>query len=78
MGPKALEDEDAVFKYQWQVLNGATWANIAGASPLMSVNIARLVGCMAGSFVASSDGRGGTSVTEPPANQQQFLTQSHA
>jgi hypothetical protein len=44
----------------------------------MSVNIARLVGCMAGSFVASSDGRGGTSVTEPPANQQQFLTQSHA
>ena len=43
-----------------------------------TANIALLGNYMASSFVPSSDGHGGTLVTDPPANQQPLLTHPHA
>jgi hypothetical protein len=42
-----------------------------------TVNMALLGSYLAGSFVASSDGHGGTLVTDPPARQS-LLSQPHA
>jgi hypothetical protein len=43
-----------------------------------TAKIALLGNYMASTFVASSDGHGGTSVIDPPANQVNMLAQSHA
>jgi hypothetical protein len=40
--------------------------------------IALLGQYMAGSFVASSDGQGGTLISDPPPNQQSLLAHPHA
>jgi probable HAF family extracellular repeat protein len=54
--------------------NTGTLAVKEGAS---TINIALLGNYMANSFVASSDGHGGTVVSEPPLGESQFLTPPH-
>jgi hypothetical protein len=43
-----------------------------------TANIALLGNYLASSFVSSSDGHGGTLITDPPSNQQPLLTHPHA
>jgi hypothetical protein len=43
-----------------------------------TANIALLGNYLASMFVASSDGHGGTQITDPPATQQTLLTQPHS
>jgi hypothetical protein len=45
---------------------------------LHSANIALLGNYLASTFVTSSDGHGETLITDPPSNQQPFLTHPHA
>jgi hypothetical protein len=57
---------------------GNTGGSLMVKEGASTVNIALLGSYMAGSFVASSDGHGGTLVTDPPSGQQPLLAQPHA
>jgi hypothetical protein len=56
---------------------GNTGGNLAVTEGAQTTNIALIGSYLAASFVASSDGHGGTLVTDPPPSQQAMLSQPH-
>jgi hypothetical protein len=56
---------------------GPNTGTLAVTERTSTINIALLGNYMANSFVASSDGHGGTVVSEPPLSESQFLTTPH-
>ena len=58
--------------------SGNTGGTLSVTDSTHTANIALLGNYMASSFVPSSDGHGGTLITDPPSNQQPLLTLPHA